>query len=173
MCTAPWCRCVTPSPCTFLFIYRRLVTFFVLSCSESTRRETPHSAARALYDPFTGPNCPRIQQLLPQLRFDCFTRRLSSLLTSPTRPLALSYAAASNALPETPLRSTPFNNSLTTRPQSHATGKCDFLNHIRETFLYTYTQCTRANRFAFLSQFRIYSSRLRSTTQIEMGEDHS
>lgn len=170
MCTAPWCRCVTPSPCTFLFIYRRLVTFFVLSCSESTRRETPHSAARAFYDPFTGPNCPRIQQLLPQLRFDCFTRRLSSLLTSPTRPFALSYAAASNALSETPLRSTPFNNSLTTRPQSHATGKCDFLNHIRETFIYTmYTR----HRLAFLSQFRIYSSRLRSTAQIETGEDHS
>lgn len=114
VCTVPWCRCVTPLPSTFLFIYRWLVTFFhMLHDSESIKRETSAIFPRGLRLRWIAlkKTHKKKQQLFPQLFY------------------APSYSHLQLHSVFEKHRSTPFNILLTIQPQSHATDKYNFVNH--------------------------------------------
>lgn len=82
VCTVPWCRCVTPLPSTFLFIYRWLVTFFhVLHTIRKALSVKRQQCSREVYGSAKLPSKKK-QQLFPQL-FQLFYTSIISLLLPP------------------------------------------------------------------------------------------
>jgi len=82
VCTAPWCRCVTPLPGTFLFIYWWLVTF------SRVARFGEHRAwsisTRVVFCSLVELPPEKKQQLFPQPTFRLFYALIISLLLSRT-----------------------------------------------------------------------------------------
>lgn len=110
VCMVPWCRCVTPLPDTFLFIYRWLVSFFhVLHDSRSIGREAPTPRGTGIYDPQRESLSKTAITYTP-------ATNVSTVLRDDYHPLALSYSCT---LKNSKYRFAPVNISLTTRPQSY------------------------------------------------------
>lgn len=96
--------------------------FHVLHDSESTGREVLAAAFTRVVLRLRGIALEKNSNYSLNQRFDCFTRWLSPFRS----PAPAAFLCSKH-------RSTPFNISLTTQPQSHATDKY-FFNHVINTF---------------------------------------